>query len=362
MVRYQRNYGVVPRVLAVPKTATTQADKTEKADSESTSLGKFWGKIYGSNGDVKVTLTITRVSEEQFLTAMAANWHDAAYAKYIKEQLPRAQVLDTDKAELEKLVPQLRAMIKKGMPHEDILASEDFAKIALQTARVEKGYAALDAAWAVWAAEHPVYDTLPGDDHALDEYKAQTKLWREHMTDWKDRAAYLADAEEARFEIRGLKGKPPAADTKALLAKANGRELSARSHALLLEIRHVLVYWEYEKGRLAPDETRLDWVRNITTQLELVKAKEAMANAGIALGDLLAKDPADAGISAAQGAYKAAVARMAIAELEARLADVEFEIHKYESIPDSEELPGLKKQRDQIIEQIKELKGQPEKK
>src|SRR5262249_20791476 len=160
---------------------------------------------------------------EEFLAAAAGVWHDAAYAKYIKEQIPIARQIDADKADLEKLVPQLREMIKKGTPHEDIRASDVFAQVSLTTAKIEKGYAALDAAWAVWAADHPVYETRPGDDRLLDELKAQTKLWREHMVDWKDRAADLADAEAARFEIRGLKTKPPA-EAKTPIVKAGGRE------------------------------------------------------------------------------------------------------------------------------------------
>jgi hypothetical protein len=362
-VRYQRNYGVVPRTLEVPKTSTTQPDgKTVAADDAATSLGKFWANIYGSNGDVKSTLTITRVGEEEFLTEMAKAWHDGKFAATIREQLPTAKQIDADKAELEKLVPQLRAMLKKGTPHEDVRDSEVFAKIALATAKLEMGYASLDAAWAAWAADHPVFETIPGDDHALDELKAQAKLWREHMTDWKDRAAFLAEAEGARFDMRAIKAKPPAADTKTLLGKANGKELAARSHALLLENKHPLMYWQYEQGRLGPDETRVDWVRNINTQLELAKSKETMAKAGVALGDVLAKDPTDAGVSAAQAAYKAAVLRMGIAQLEAQLAEVEFNIGKFEAIDGSTELPALKKQQAEILRQLKDLKGEEPKK
>ena len=344
-VRYQRNYAVTPKTLAVPKTKT--GDKEDAAD---VSLGKFWVKVFDSNGEIPVTLSFRKVSEEDFLTTMAGVWHNAAYAEHIKKQLPIARQIDADKAQLAPLVPEMRKLADSGKPREDILQSETFAKIALLTAQIERGYAALDAAWVEWSADHPVFEAA--DDTTLDSLKEQSQLWREHMVDTRERAAQLCLAEEARFKIRAIDTPEKKAAAADELRKLTGQELLARSRATLLEIKHVLRYWKHEKSRLTADDTRTDWIRAIDVQVELANAKESLGKAGVELGGLLI-DGRDA--TAAREVYQKAVARVTLGELRATLADIEFEISKRESIEGDPDLGAFIKRRDSLKAQIKAL-------
>jgi hypothetical protein len=173
------------------------------------------------------------------------------------------------------------------------------------------------------------------------------------MADWKDRAANLADAEQARFDLRALASN--AKENAAKIQVLRGKELSARSRALQLEIRHVLRYWNYENDRLTPDETRKFWVLSIKTQLELFNAKEAMAKTGIALGDMMQKGADEKEIAAARESHGKAVARTGLADLNADLAVVEFEIDRLQPYPDDPELPKLKKRQDDLVEKIKSM-------
>lgn len=342
VVRYQRNYAVRPRNFTVPATSTDG-----KEDAPAVSLAKFWAKIYDSNGEVPVTMTVKKVTEVEFIETMAKHWHEARFADYILAQLPSAKRLDTDKAELEKLIPELRRQAATGKPREDIQESELFAKIALLTARVEKEYAALDAAWVSWSAKHVVFQAP--HDAALTALREQARLWEEHMVDWKQRAAYYAAAEDARYRLRAAK----AAGDPAAIRQLRGAELEARSRGLLLENKHPLVYWLYEFGRLTPDETRVDWVRNIKAQLALARAKEALGKTGIELATRMQERDAD--VKPLQAQYERAVAQMTLCDLQVELSDVLFEISKRESIQDDTDLPGFIKRREALQKQIKTL-------
>ena len=42
-------------------------------------------KVYDSNGEVKATLIIQKVGEEEFLKESARVWHDEAFRQFISE-------------------------------------------------------------------------------------------------------------------------------------------------------------------------------------------------------------------------------------------------------------------------------------
>ena len=57
-------------------------------------------KVLHSNGSIPLTITLRKVTEEEFLTASAALWHDAGWQDLIKQQIPVGKELDGNKAKL----------------------------------------------------------------------------------------------------------------------------------------------------------------------------------------------------------------------------------------------------------------------
>jgi hypothetical protein len=309
-------------------------------------------KIYDSNGEVPVTMTLQKCTEQQFLTETAKVWHDDAAREYILKQMPIAKQIDRDKAELWTLLPELKKL--RNVPDEtrDVVhESEVFGKVSVLAANIEKGYAGLDCAWARWACDHPVYETT--DDKELAELKEQTKQWREHMELKLKSAEQDAIAEKAAFDLKQIEQKPAGDERKKQEQKLRGIELEARSTAMLADIVQPREYWKYEQGRVDPkNDPRTDWIHHITAQVDLIAAKTEVGNTGLAYGRAL-QSAAPSEVASAQKAYAAAVVKMTIGDLQVRIADIDFEISKRESFEDDPDLPKLRAERKDLETQLK---------
>ena len=167
------------------------------------------------------------------------------------------------------------------------MAEQDLhGKWLVLAANIEKGYAELDAAWARWSADHAVFETT--DDKQLDDLKQQAKMWREHMDLRQKRAEQLAVAEQAAYDLKQIDRQPQTDATKAKHQNLFGKELEARSSALLAENVHPRAYWKFELGRLdAKNDPRTDWIKHIGVQVELSDAREETGTAGLAYGRAL---------------------------------------------------------------------------
>jgi hypothetical protein len=309
-------------------------------------------EIYDSNGEVPVTMILQKCTEEQFITETARVWHDPAARDYILKQLPTARQIDKDKAELWSLLPELKKL--RNIPDEtrDVVhESALFGKVSVLAANIEKGYATLDCAWARWACDHPVYETT--DDQELAELKEQTKSWREHMELKLKSAEQNAIGEKAAVDLKQLEHQPDNDDTKKQKQKLTGIELEARSTAMLADIVQPRAYWKYEQGRVDPKtDPRTDWIHHINAQVELIEAKTQVGNTGLSYGRAL-QSAAPNEVATAQKAYAAAVVKMTIADLQVRLADLDFEISKREGFEDDPDLPRLRTQRKELETQLK---------
>ena len=312
-------------------------------------------EVYDSNGDVPVTMIVQKVNEEQLIEEMAKVWHDKACAAYMLKELPAAREIDKEKAELWALLPKLRQMKATAPELRDAAAEEETrGKASLLAAEIEKGYATLDAAWAGWAADHPVFQA--GDTAELDELKAQTKLWREHMDLRQKRAEQLAVAEKAAYDLRALAHQPQTDAARAAGQTLRGVEMEARSSALLAEDVHTRTYWKHEQGRIDKTDPRTDWIKQINLNVELYDTREAVGTAGLTYGRALqSSGPTD--VAAAQKIYLQAVVRMTVAQLKVRQADVDFEISKREGFADDPDLPRLRAQKKALEEQLKQAEA-----
>jgi hypothetical protein len=312
--------------------------------------------VFDSNGDIPTRMILRKVTEEEFLKAAVKYWHDPAAADYIAKQLPLAQQIDTDKAELWTLIPQVRDVVSQSRQHPEtvVLANSPIvARAGVLAASIEKNYAALDCAWAAWACEHRSAeqgaDTDPDTNRSLDE---EAKLYRQHAEALRDRAAALCNvqiANAAKLKLRLSDDQGP--QTKTQMRHLSGQAMVAKSHAQLAENSQTLTYWQHEQSRIDPKDPREDWIREIHVQLTLAEARDHTAQAGIAFGNALQADtPTD--LSPTQSAYQSALVQLTIANLNAELAGVEFEIHKRDDDKTDPDLPGYIKQRDELKAKI----------
>ena len=273
--------------------------------------------VYDSNGDVAVKLTLEKVTEEELLRESARVWHDRGYAEFMLKQVPGAKGIDAAKGAFWKLSVEE----KKGSPGVRLLAE------------MERGYAELDAAWADWSVDHAAFDADADDSKGI---KDEAAKWKEHMDLRRTRAEKLYDAEEA--------------------ARANdlGREVVARSEALLAENSETLAYWKGVQGSLdSKNDPRVDWIKHVNAQVALRQAMEGAGKAGLAYGKAL-EDGASAAVKeAAQSAYAEAMEGVRRARLGLDLVNVEFEISKREGLEGDQDLPALKKQREEIEGELK---------
>jgi len=315
--------------------------------------------VYDSNGDVPVKLIMQKVTEAELLQGMAKYWHDPAFAAYILKQMPLAEQIDRDKAELWKTLPALHEQEKNAaqVPGKalDVRNTEEFGKVSLLVATIEKEYAALDAAWVDWSCEHAQWETKEAAE--IKELEAERKLWREHIDQKRDGSEQLWKAEVAGAKLRDLARQPDGPEKKAAGRHATGAQLAARSRAMLLDNKQVLDRWKYERDRLTADDPRAEWRQHIAAQVGLAECRQDLGEKGIVLGELMQKDGTEAEEAVARGAYQKAVVAATLAGLRVKLADVEFEIIKRETIENDPDLPEFKKQRDDIKAQISKLEA-----
>ncbi|GEM_PF-1245461 len=311
-------------------------------------------KLYDSNGDVPVTLIIRKVTEEQFLTQIAGVWHDEKCREYILKQLPVAQQIDKDKAELEALIPEFKKLHEIPVEERDAIKQDQvFGKTSALAASIEKGYATLDGAWGIWAADHPVYEAENNDE--LELIKNQVKLWREHMQLTQLRAEQLSAAENAAYQQKVLSHEAQTPEVKAKIAHLRGVELEARSNAIIAGNKHPAEYWKSERSRLNPqDDPRTDWIRHVQLQVDMANAREVAAHAGITYGQAL---QSGADVTASQLAYAKAVGQLNVVNLQLNLADINFEISKRDGFDDDPELPALRKQKAALEARLKSLEA-----
>jgi len=318
MMRYSRNYQVLP------------------------------AEVYDSNGEFPVTMTLTKCTEEEFLTQSAKLWHDPAYAKYMLEQMPTAKQIDKDKIGLIPLLQEME-VAKYGNPGSE-LQKATAARIDIQMAKIEKGYATLDAAWAKWAAEHPVYESTNNDE--LADLKLQTKRWREHMEQKRTWAEQHAIDVEAFEELRKL--GPKTEENKKQWNQLAGKQLEASSRAVLAQGIQPREYWKWEQGRLSPDDPRKSWVATIHGQVEMLDTRNELGTTGLAYARAL-QSASPEQVESAKKLYDAAIERAVRAELNLKLVNINFEIEKRESFPDDPDLPVLRQQKQQLEELLKKL-------
>jgi len=313
-------------------------------------------EVFDSNGTVPVKMVIRKVTETEFLTAAAHYWHDTAAGAYIRQQLPIAGQVDAAKAELWTLLPELRTLVKQSATHPETVVLADsplVARAGVLAAAIEKSYAALDCAWATWAADH----CAPASEEQVDEdtnkpLKEESRLVRQHFENLRESARYLWQvqvATAAKLPLRQA-GASDAA-TRAQLRRLSGQAVEAKSHAQQAQNQQVLAYWKNEQSRLDLKDPREDWIREIRVQVALAEARQQAAATGIAFGQALQGDNAPA-VPAAQGAYQNALMQVTLASLEAQLANVEFEIRKRQGDNTDPDLPVYQKRRAELQKQI----------
>jgi hypothetical protein len=315
--------------------------------------------IYGSNGKIPVTMTLLKVNEEQLLTESANVWHDNACRQYILKQIPTAQAIDKEKAEYWKLRDDSAALRKISPELRD--AEKElhvFGRLAVLAAEIEKNYAALDAAWTTWATDH--LDLETNDETLVPRLKDQANRWREHMLLEQERTAQLAIAEQAAFDQKEIALKGADAGTPQEIAAKrqtlSGKEMEARSRALQADNKQSYERWHAEEARLDPKtDPREIWIKDVHLHVELTAARQKTAAAGITYGAALQKETDASALKKLGDTYTAAVTEATLDEQRLALADVEFEIEKREGFGNDPDLPGLKKQQDQIKQRIDQL-------
>ncbi|MGN6366836.1 MAG: hypothetical protein ACTHN5_00965 [Phycisphaerae bacterium] len=277
--------------------------------------------VYDSNGDVAVKLTLEKVTEEELLRESARVWHDREYAAFMFKQVPVAQEIDRAKGAFWKMT----AAEKKSEKGELLLAE------------MEKGYAELDAAWAEWSVDHAQFAAEAGDDLAA--ITAEASRWKTHMELKRTWAEKMYEA-----EVQQQRGN-------------NGREIEARSEAMLAQTKEVGEYWRgVQAGLDRKTDPRKDWLKHVDAEVDLAAARDAAGKAGVAYGKSLEGGSANA---VAQKAYAEALAGVRAAELKLELANVEFEISKREGLEGDPDLPALKKRKEEIEGELKGAETRP---
>jgi hypothetical protein len=314
-------------------------------------------KVFNSNGDVPVTLTLRKVNEEEFVRESARLWHEAGGRENILAQIETAKAVDRAKGELWALVPDVKKLLAVPQEKRDV-EKEDavFGRAAVLAAEIEYGYARMDHAWGAWAAGHQKLAEM--DDRSMRELRAEAEAWAQHLEKVEESAKYQLAAEQAAFEQKRLSHLPAGPDSARQMEQARGREIIARSRALLADNAQSLAYWNGEKARLQENDPRTAWVKKVGLMVELAKARQEAAALGEKYGAGLESGAADA--SALGTSYGQALARIRLGELRLNLVMVEFEIEKRESLVDvgadpDPELPSLRDQKKHLEEDIHNL-------
>jgi hypothetical protein len=309
--------------------------------------------VYDSNGDVPVEVVIRKVTEEELLTESARVWHDRAFAAYMLQQMATAKAVDVEKAELWGLLPEVKKLSEVPAEKRDALREgKVFGRAGVLAAKIEAGYAELDAAWGVWACEHPQFES--SDAKELEELRLETGQWKTHLTLRRERADQLAVAVDAAFDAKQLAYQP---ENTLKLQHLRGVEIAARSAALLAENQQPREFWKAEDARLdRKTDPRADWIRQIDTQVALNDARSAAGASGVAYGKALRDADAEGtpALTALQNQYAGDMQKMTLADLRLRLANVDFEISKREGFTDDPDLPKLQVEKKAIEQSLKD--------
>ncbi len=313
--------------------------------------------VFDSNGKVPVTVRLLRVSEETLLTQSAKVWHDKAFAAEMLKHLETAQQIDKNKAEYWSLRAQAQKIAATTPELRD--AEKEITVVGRSTvlaAEIARDYAALDAAWTNWAADHLKPETP--DEKLAAVYKQQAARWREFVNLAGEEAAQVALAEEAAQERKMivLQGPAATAGLEAKVAAFRGKEMEARSRATLADNKQPLDYWQMQSDKINDPKANDVWAKNVQAQRELTLARRAAGDAGVAFGQAQQSPTDDAKLAALRAAYLLAGIKMMRAEATVNLLSVEFEISKRQGIGGNDpELPGLQKERDGLVQKIKDL-------
>ncbi len=315
----------------------------------SRNYGAMAPAVFNSNGQIPVTISLEKVSEEELLTRSAKVWHDAGWREAILKQVNVAKGIDNLKAVLLKTREAAAAENKVERPapdHAEILR-EFGRREQWLLAGIERGYATLDAAWAAYGAAHAKFQ---GDDpRLLEQLQQQAKLWAEHLELTRVAAEQRAIVAELQAETK------PGGNPRTV----NGKMLVAESAALAAESKQDVDYWKEQWSRLDPaNDPRVDWIKTVHLQVELADARQETAKTGEALGKMMQASPEIGPTEqAAASRYRAASARIGLADVGLKLAGVSFEISKRESFENDPDLPKLRETKQQLEQQLKALQA-----
>ena len=301
-------------------------------------------KVFNSNGKIPVQLVVRRVSEVQYLQAAEKYWHDPAFAAYIQRQLPVAKYVD---AARRKLWQRINA---KHL-------SWTNWHVERCVARLRYGYAQLQAAWVAWDVAHARFRAA--NNLSKVQVAAQARLFLSHLRQVakSDHQQWLAT--QAFDQLQQLK-KSPTKTNAAAIRRLQAAELADRSRALLYSNRQELDFWQLKKQRLKPNDPRKIWIRDVKSQYALAQAQKAMGEAGLAYAAAMKTG----GAEQAQHQYLAAILQVSLAKEKVALVNVDFHITNDQGFVSVRHMTALKSQKaaivkqiDQIIEQLKKLKG-----
>lgn len=183
-----------------------------------------------------------------------------------------------------------------------------------------------------------------------EDVKKEAARWREHMLLAKERAAQLAIAAEIQY------GPPISGLSEAALRGLRGKEVAARSRALLAENKQSREYWLEKQEKLRqitpPPEADDVFAKDVNLHVALADARLKMGDAGVAYGEALQK-PGD--VAALERAYALRGVEMTRAQTRLDLATLDFEIKKRQGFGDNAaELVGMQKQREALQKQLEE--------
>ena len=224
-------------------------------------------------------------------------------------------------------------------------------------ARLRYGYAQLQAAWVAWDVAHARFRAA--NNLSKLQVAAQARLFLSHLQQVakSDHQQWLAT--QAFDRLQQLKKSPTKANAAAI-RRLQAAELADRSRALLYSTRQDLEYWQLKKQRLKPNDPRKIWIRDVKSQYALAQAQKAMGEAGLAYAAAMKAG----GAEEAQHQYLAAILQVSLAKEKVALVNVEFHLTNDQGFVSVRHMAALKaqkaaivKQINQIIEQLKKLKG-----
>lgn len=305
--------------------------------------------VFDSNGRVKVTLKFKRVSEVQYLKAVAAVWKDQAFARYIRGYLPLAQRIDKARESLWKAW---------HVQHKNWKTS---GTIALDQAELARCYAALDAAWIDWDVKHAHFAASSGK--SATQIKQQAILFDSHLDQKRSQYHQLLMASRCHASLTRIKHLPPAANPKAAAARKKqirtlqAGELAAQSRALLDGNLQHLNFWQMKQHHIKPTDPRKNWLADIAANLALATARRTLGHTGLQYADALAHNH---GTIKLQKAYIAAILTVSLRQRQVALVQVDFRIAEDKGYVSAAHMTRLTQHKALIKKSIHAIQGQIE--